>query len=386
MSAANAQNVGAIDADMGYSFQTYSQFRSDRASAAFVSGEITWNMSPSIALEGLVSYSPSFQHALYLDSGTQTTTLAGAKIGWRGSKMGVYGDLRPGLASFSCGYHVIGPGGNLYSDCSRRTHFAMQYGGTVEYSVNPHTFIRADFSQMMITEFDQVIARTTVATESLQGHIAQHFDLRLSVGHSFGVSRKPGPSMDTVDRIGGLDGGILYGLQIKEHAGGTTVSGDSGIGVWLSWDHWRYLSLDTAAIDFPRDDHTAEFQDGGTALLAVAGVKAGVRSKRIGMFAKVRPGTILFSRALDSESITATGISLNTSKFADLAFDTGGVIEIYPSSHLLLRAEAGDNLMIYRAKSLSLNGTSSTIQAQDYPSVLFLFGFGYRFGGHSWGR
>ena len=59
------------------------------------------------------------------------------------------------------------------------------------------------------------------------------------------------------------------------------------------------------------------------------GIKAGTRIKRLGIFAKVRPGF-------------QTNFVVNEREQARFALDVGGVAEFYPNRHLVLRADASD--------------------------------------------
>ena len=59
------------------------------------------------------------------------------------------------------------------------------------------------------------------------------------------------------------------------------------------------------------------------------GIKAGKRTKYVGVFAKVRPGF-------------QTNFVVNEREQARLAIDVGGVAEFYPNRHLVLRFDAGD--------------------------------------------
>jgi len=59
------------------------------------------------------------------------------------------------------------------------------------------------------------------------------------------------------------------------------------------------------------------------------GIKAGKRTKHLGIFAKVRPGF-------------QTNFVVNERQQARLALDAGGVAEFYPNRHVVLRVDAGD--------------------------------------------
>lgn len=90
---------------------------------------------------------------------------------------------------------------------------------------------------------------------------------------------------------------------------------------------------------------------GGRKTQALFGVKAGVRGNRIGVFGKVRPGFVRFSRfernlevpLLDS---TSGQPSLSpTFSETDFALDLGGVLEVYPSRHTVIRVDVGDTII-----------------------------------------
>jgi len=66
-----------------------------------------------------------------------------------------------------------------------------------------------------------------------------------------------------------------------------------------------------------------------TAVQSLFGIKAGKRTKYVGIFAKVRPGF-------------QTNFVVNDREQARLAVDVGGVAEFYPNRHLVLRVDAGD--------------------------------------------
>ena len=305
------------------------------------------------------------------------TVFGGLKAGWRGRRFGMYGKIEPGLASFRCGLGHFGPNGQRYYDCERRTHFALQYGGIVESNINPRTVARVDVAQTLISEFDQVIYREPGLEEIVEGHIAQHFDFRFSIEHSFGVLRDP--EIEGVPTKSAFDAGVLLALQLKEHLLLSNVEPDRGIGAWVSWNFSKYVSWDTGAFDFPHDDHTASIQDGGTSLDAFSGVKAGLRRDKFGIFGKVRPGAVVFSRTEDRIFITSTSAVISNSKLPSFALDTGGIVELYPSRRFIIRAEAGNVSIFYPAKTTYGQGEAFHSPGTERASVLFLLGAGWRF-------
>ena len=59
------------------------------------------------------------------------------------------------------------------------------------------------------------------------------------------------------------------------------------------------------------------------------GIKAGMRTKYVGVFAKARPGF-------------QTNLVVNGREQVKLAMDVGGVAEFYPNRHVVLRVDASD--------------------------------------------
>ena len=66
-----------------------------------------------------------------------------------------------------------------------------------------------------------------------------------------------------------------------------------------------------------------------TATQGLFGIKAGKRTKYLGVFAKIRPGF-------------QTNFVVNERQQARVALDVGGVAEFYPNRHVVLRFDAGD--------------------------------------------
>lgn len=80
-----------------------------------------------------------------------------------------------------------------------------------------------------------------------------------------------------------------------------------------------------------------------------AGVKVGKRFKSWGIFAKARPGDVVFGNQQIDVVQTGTGGSFPfefRGKGVDnFALDVGGVVEFYPSRHIVTRFDAGDTII-----------------------------------------
>ncbi|MCB1025466.1 MAG: outer membrane beta-barrel protein [Acidobacteria bacterium] len=104
-----------------------------------------------------------------------------------------------------------------------------------------------------------------------------------------------------------------------------------GIGGRFTYNFNDNIALDSELAYFPQNP-SGNF--GQT--VALVGIKAGVRAEKLGVFAKIRPGIANFG----GRDFRATGN--NQTKFA---LDIGGVIEYYPTSRLIIRADLGDTII-----------------------------------------
>lgn len=114
---------------------------------------------------------------------------------------------------------------------------------------------------------------------------------------------------------------------------------------------------------------------GGHPLEGLFGVKAGKRFRRVGVFAKARPGFVSFSRTIRFPLGVGVGPLSRTTHFAA---DLGGVVEFYPSRKFLVRADAGDTIIHYGEETLA-GTTSPIVRATTTHNFQFSAGVGWRF-------
>ena len=138
-----------------------------------------------------------------------------------------------------------------------------------------------------------------------------------------------------------------------------------GVGGRFAYNFTDNFALDSEVAYFPQNP-SGNFGE----TIAVVGVKAGVRRKKFGAFAKFRPGIVRFGgdffRARNSER-------------SNLALDVGGVLEYYPTSRFIVRVDVGDTIIPFGDKIINnplppiINrpGTTHNLQIS--------FGVGYRF-------
>lgn len=111
----------------------------------------------------------------------------------------------------------------------------------------------------------------------------------------------------------------------------------------------KYVAAETELNYFPQEDSvrigTIDVPLWGKKTLVVAGIKAGGRTKRVGVFGKARPGFIHFSYAPGFVCIPPVGGTCNQPKTTVFAVDLGGVFEYYPSRRTVVRLDVGDTII-----------------------------------------
>jgi hypothetical protein len=342
----------------------------------------TRNLSPSLALEGTVLPATSFMHTNGFGSGSQMLALGGVKTGWRGKRWGFYGKVQVGIASYSCGTFDYDP--TPYSDCARLTNFALEYGGVAEYRLTRRWALRVDAAHLLMPEFDQILEQGENFTVAREGAILQHLDSRVGITHSFGALREAQP--ETVPGYAAWDVGALFALQPRIMPDYTYMNAYPTWGLWDSWNFSRHASWDSALLHSGRNSGPFTFSDyqaGGRAFQALTGLKVGIRRDRMGYFGKLRGGTITFGETERQIGILPSGAVLDRGMFTSPVLDVGGVLEVYPSHHSILRFDAGSATIFYQPKNIiqTVNQTSETIAipGQTQTTILMSFGAGFRF-------
>ena len=158
---------------------------------------------------------------------------------------------------------------------------------------------------------------------------------------------------------------------------------EPGIGGRLTLNLTKHLALESEGNFFPR-----RLSSGGHALQAQFGGKAGHRFRRIGIFAKARPGFVSFSKVATEEGTQTVGLPplqftvarIVSKRRYFFAMDIGGVAEFYLSRRFFARVDGGDTIIRY-GKGLFYDLDENTPQspAQTKHNFQFTAGVGFRF-------
>lgn len=114
------------------------------------------------------------------------------------------------------------------------------------------------------------------------------------------------------------------------------------------------------------------------------GPKIGIRTKRVGLFGKVRPGFLRYTskaRFDGPTNVPAPVLRFEYRDTAGFALDLGGVVEFYPSRHTVFRFDIGDTMIRYKQEFFNLDGTPRGTPSNNFTNhnLQFNVGFGLRF-------
>lgn len=140
-----------------------------------------------------------------------------------------------------------------------------------------------------------------------------------------------------------------------------------GIGTRFTYHLSDFVSLEAEGNFFPENllGSNRKRQLGNSAQ-ALFGAKIGRRWKKIGVFAKLRPGVMSLRAKAREENSGATGNAFNDANEGELrvgvhpVVDVGGVVEIYSSRRVVTRFDFGDTIVYNRGSAKSFAAVGVT--------------------------
>jgi hypothetical protein len=355
--------------------------RFDTTTDAGLVGRFTYNFSPSFSIDSEVGgyfTNASVRSSQY--GGRPLLALVGPKAGFRTRHVDFFLKMRGGILSYPSVFAAVP---SLNPPLVRKTDFVLDVGAVAEFRTSARTFIRVDIGKLLVRDGDALISQSTSGQLQLiartTGFVGAPLHIEVGAGFRLGAVRQQTERSPAASRF---TAGAQYSLLTLVRSF-NVVRDESSIGGFFTWDFSKYVGLDSSVLFFPRKMEVADFQQGGRTLQAVGGLRAGVRRGRIGVFAKVRPGIQLFTLTEQSVSATPTEpANLTTSPFADVALDVGGILEFYATRRMVLRLDAGQTVVIYRARTIPTFGQNASVPEFSANALQVSLGLGFRFGGH----
>ena len=377
----------------------------ESAEAGF-GGRFTFNFNKHLALEAEGNF---FPHPNLYDPSRNGRLLQGQfgiKAGKRFGKFGVFAKARPGFASFSevltiVGSQTIDLNGQPFTfpifDLRRKTYFSMDVGGVLEFYPSRRVLTRIDVGDTMIRYNHQAIPFGAVVVPIPARRISHNLQVSAGIGFRLGSVEPPqtiARPHDEKEKRFEL-GAQFSSLSLQEiercifclAVDYRDILTQTGFGGRLTYNVTSGFALEVQSDFYPREvrQFTNNGRAGGRILQGQAGVKAGKRFERFGIFGKARPGIVSFSEVVKVDDLDPTfGFPIfRTDRKNYFSMDVGGVLEFYPSPRIVTRFDGGDTMIRYGAAELPLSIFPAVSNFQMPPQTMHNFqfsaGVGWRF-------
>ena len=380
----------------------------DGKSEAGFGGRFTFNLSKHVALEAEGTFFPHENFTDFRIGGRLLQGQLGLKAGKRFAKFGIFGKARPGLVTFSKVLTIVGtstidingqPITFPVFDDRRKTYFSMDLGGVLEFYPSRRVLTRIDVGDTII-HYGKLPGFGFSPTSPSSSRTAHNLQVSAGIGFRL-MSPQPGTTetsrQDQDDTKHRFEVGAQFsslGFSQIERFFTTpiqpTIFPDfrdtmtlAGFGGRFTYNVTPNFSLEVQGDFYPKNNFFINNgRAGGRTLQGQAGVKAGKRFEKFGIFAKGRPGIISFSKAAAFDPTFGFPIFRQERKNY-FSMDLGGVLEFYPSSRIVTRFDGGDTMIRYRATKLPTSFfptvDSFHVPAETTHNFQFSAGVGFRF-------
>jgi hypothetical protein len=161
----------------------------------------------------------------------------------------------------------------------------------------------------------------------------------------------------------------------------------AGFGGRFGYNAYKHVAFEAEVSVLPARNINEVFQSRRTQIFA--GLRAGRRWNGFGLFAKARPGAMIFDEygARGPCTVTPPGAQdCFDDRRAFFAADVGGVVELYPTDRTIFRIDAGDTIVAFRDAGPitfpplgSSPGAALFTRRETTHNFQLSFGFGFRF-------
>jgi hypothetical protein len=157
-------------------------------------GRFTVNLIDSIALESEVNYFPASNGVATGASGRVSQGQFGVKAGKRFSRFGFFAKARPGFVSFNrslklAGFEPINFGGEIFKIAifkpGRRTFFANDFGGVIEFYPTRRWSLRFDAGDTIIHYSDRSVSTGSVRVSFITAPPEKRHNFQFSSGFAY---------------------------------------------------------------------------------------------------------------------------------------------------------------------------------------------------------
>ncbi|MDQ3805733.1 MAG: porin family protein [Acidobacteriota bacterium] len=425
---ARAQERDAPKVEVGVQFTSLSLdppgFGGENVPAA--GARFTYNFNDYFAVEAEANLSLDKPSRTFTQGGHFEQLQAGVKAGKRWRRFGLFGKARPGFVSFE---DTARPAftrlpladGTLFDFPSlrseRKTHFSADVGGVLEFYPSRRVVVRFDAGDTLIRYGEHDVFGPPIVVESPGGpvqtlsvvkapsRVIHNFQFSAGVGFRFRGGRETAPAGDTTGgglrrfEVGAQFTSLFFNVPESRFGEfnfppfrddfdpGTRP--EEGFGARVGFNLNDHVALEAEGNFFAREDFSNN-STGGSAKQLQAGLKAGRRWARFGLFGKARPGFVNFNRVLrltGTEVVTAEGQQFVVGRFDTasrtyFSMDVGGVLEYYPARRFFTRFDLGDTIIRYgerQDQGFDISRPVRDIPPENQHNFQFSAGVGFRF-------
>jgi Outer membrane protein beta-barrel domain len=355
-----------------------SSLRMDRGSQTTtdlgIGGSLDYKFSPRISLSSEVTFFPKDRaQTSSQDGGSTLIFQSGPRLRIINEhRFALYGQMRPGLISFG---NVPLFNGTSTFKSGRVSHFAMNFGGGIEYRASERVALNLDLGSTLM----EIHSRTTHIAPGLDitspGQIRGSLQTSLGISYGFGEIERAKQVTEAESRR--FEVGIQLATLGSERSPNFDVTNEIGVGGLFSYNINKYFSADGALTMFPKEYHHVDFQQGGSITQGLFGLKTGIRGERVGVFLKMRPGFQRYSQTIQDFTLPLGQRPVNS--LTHFAFDLGGVIEVKISTRTLMRFEAGDVMRFQKETRLSGASVPTVVPSHRFDTIQLSTGILWRF-------
>lgn len=384
--------------------QIQSQFFGEQArSRTGLGARFSYNLTKHVAFEAEGNFSPFPEFGLGFGA-LMVQGQFGIKAGKRFEKFGIFAKARPGFLSVDdmlvqTGTTTItGNNGQPVAvpviDDKRQNFFTLDVGGVLEFYPSRRFLIRFDAGDTIINTGD---ART-VSFVLPQFHAplprtTHSFQFSSGIAFRF-LNPEPAPDYTSSGSVAERKfeaGAQFSSLRLRffsqpqlPQLGFDGIDVQSGIGGRLAYNFNSAIAAEVQTDFYPADMHTfANGRGGGRILQVQGGAKLGKRFERFGVFGKMRPGAVSFSKAVRFDmSSSPFRPFLEIERRTYFSMDIGGVFEFYPSPRIVVRFDGGDTMIRYGRTQVPTNTMSMPVEhipSETRHQFQFSTGVGFRF-------
>ena len=350
-------------------------------------GTMDFGLDKRVRVETRIAWYPRRELDLFQTQGGETVEVgAGLRLDFaQFRRLTLSATMLPGLLHFSATHTNI-----TSEQTTPATFVSLQLGGSLTFDVSRRLFFRTNLSVRFHpypgsrVDSPPVDHGTYVSYVSLVVPAGVAHAARIDWGFGYRMGKPQGaPVIATGTRR--LSFGTLLSSSVSASPIASTeeetLRKKSAVAGFVSRQLTEWVDAEGTIQYFPRVLETTPFE-GGRLIQASAGLRAGARGSRLGVFAKVEPGFASYSHVLRTADDTGSLRPIFTfSRGTYPTLDWGGVVEVYSWRRVFLRMDLSVVHTFFRELIFVTDGIDIPVAprtSETSDAIRVAFGIGWR--------